>query len=117
MNTLESKLVTPCHFRADGVFCNGGLLYYSREEAPAPREQLVAEQGCNVTSNGPCAVAVYYKPVLLEDGPVSCTACEGKGAILTERGRELMVFFDTFLRPKVYEMCSDYLDDKMGLSS
>lgn len=117
MNTLESdKLVIQCHFRADGVFCCGGLLYYSKEHAPAPREQLVAEQGCNETRNGPCASAVYFKPILLESEPVTCSICEGKGVILTGRGKELLVFFDTFLRPKVYEMCSDYIDNKLGLS-
>ena len=103
MSTLESKLVTPCHFRADGVHCIEGYLYYSKE----------VERGR--TSKGEAIMT--HTAVCVEGEPVTCSACDGKGVILTEQGRDLLAFFDSFLRPKIHETCADYIDDKMGFSS
>jgi hypothetical protein len=94
--------------------CVNGLLYYSKETEPDPAVRARAEE--IMKADGGVAQAVYYKPILMEGQPITCTACEGKGAILTPEGRELLVFFETFLRPVIYEICSDYIDDKMGLS-
>lgn len=111
MNTLASnKLVTPCYFRADGVFCGGGHLYFSQPEKELPAGSRI------FAVKEDSKEAVYYRPILVEDEQVTCTACDGKGVILTECGKELLVFFETFLRPVIYEICSDYIDDKMGLS-
>jgi hypothetical protein len=98
MNISESeRLVVPCHFRADGVFCQEGYLFYSQAQ---PKDGVD-----------------YFQRVMVEGEPVSCSACEGKGVIPTERGKEFLTFFDTFLRAKIHETCADYLDDKMGFSS
>lgn len=97
--TSSFRLATPCFFRADGVFCADGVLYYSREAERTP------EQQDNI---------VIHKAVLLEGIPVTCSVCEGKGHVLTAEGRELLAFFDTFLRPRIHEIAADYIDDKMG---
>lgn len=94
MSTLASKLTTPCHFRADGVFCMSGYLHFSRPEIKDGVE--------------------YFRMIKVEDEPVSCSCCEGRGVILTDEGRELMTFFDTFFYRKVHEIAADYVDDKMG---
>ncbi len=104
----DNQFVTRCHFRADGVFCGGGYLYFSKPEPELPpgngRTYAVKEDGKE---------PVFYRPILVEDESVSCSACEGRGVILTECGKEFLMFFDTFLRAKIHETCADYIDDKM----
>ena len=119
MSISESgKLVTPCHFRADGVFCVNGLLYYSRvqqEPTPALAARVAELQQKEIDEGRLPADVVYYKPVQLEGEPVTCSACEGRGVILTDLGKELLLFFDTFLRPRVRDVITDYIDEKTGL--
>lgn len=121
MSTLasDSKLVTPCYFRADGVMCIDGMLFYSkgteREISPELRARLVRHPE-QLEHPEESVIRVYHTPIQVESERVQCPACEGKGVILTERGKEILMFFQTFLRPVLYEICSDYIDDKLGLS-
>jgi predicted methyltransferase len=86
--TFSSKLASHCHFRADGIFCNEGYLYYSKAEIQEHADGTVES----------------YNRVMVEGEPVTCSVCEGRGMILTDEGREILAFFDIFLRPRVQEV-------------
>ena len=115
MNILASnKLVTPCYFRADGVFCVEGYLYYSVPKKPntfdPPKEPLATPGDFPLVAE---VEPVAYERVRVEGESVTCSCCEGRGVILTDYGREMLTFFDTFLRPKIHETCADYIDDHL----
>src|SRR5271163_1839857 len=93
MNISESKpLCTPCHFRADGVFCSEGLLYYSQ---PSFDEHHPGDHRERFEHGDTVQIAVFT-PVTVEGEPVTCSACDGKGHILTADGKQLLVFLETF---------------------
>jgi hypothetical protein len=101
MNTLaSSQLSNPCFYRSDGAFCEKGILYEAK-----PSELLRG-----ITKDGKTDVFV---PILVEGTPVQCPACEGKGRILTPQGRELFIFCQTYLRPLIYEMVEEAVEDKL----
>lgn len=83
MTIFSSKLVSYCYFRADGVHCQDGFLQYT---------------------NG--------SPVMVEGEPVSCPACEGKGVVLTDEGKDMMLFLETFARPYLREVVEEVLQEK-----
>jgi hypothetical protein len=113
--SLSEKLVVKCYYRADNHECVDGRLYNSKELSPEEVPPAVRARVEEMQTTPPTAV-IYRQPLLLENLPLTCPACEGKGVIPTEQGRELMAFFQTFLRPMIYEICSDYIDDKLGTS-
>lgn len=97
MSISESSVLSnPCHYRGSGSRCIGGFLYYPEIDSI-------------LMSNG----MAEPKPVLLEDLPVPCPACEGKGRILTSQGRELSMFMQTFMRPMIAEMIEEILETKL----
>jgi len=111
---LSDKLIVKCYYREGEHQCVDGLLYQSKEltgdEIPVEvraRAEKMQEVGTEI---------LYLQPILVEKTPLQCPCCEGKGVIPTERGRELITFLHVFLRPMIYEICSDYLDDKLGTS-
>jgi hypothetical protein len=95
MSILESKtpLCTPCFFRADGVFCSDGYLFYSQ---PLPGNPDVVE----------------FPRVMVEGEPVSCSACDGKGHILTPDGKQLLVFMQTFGRPVLRDLVDELFEER-----
>ena len=74
-----TNLTTKCFFRADGVMCREGLLCYSQ----------------------------FINNVLVEGDPVECPACEGHGILLTESGKDLMLFLETFAQPLFRNLLSE----------
>lgn len=91
MNISESKpLCSPCHFRADGVFCADGMLYYS---IPITNQD-------------------QYDRVTVEGEPVTCSACDGKGHILTPDGKQLLVFLETFARPLLRDLVDELFEER-----
>jgi hypothetical protein len=97
MSTLASNhLSSPCLYRANGAFCEGGLLYEAK--AVDVTDQL------NLVSHG---------LILLEGIPVQCPACEGKSRILTPEGREMLIFLQTFMRKDISEMIEEILEIKL----
>lgn len=83
MNTLESSLSVPCSYRVEGMHCAGGILC-------KPEGETVADEAFQI-----------------EGQPVLCPACEGRGRILTRKGEDMLIFFQTFLRPVVNQMVED----------
>ena len=65
---MDEPLMVKCMYREDGIRCGSGLLHNS----------------------------VTGEPLLLEGTSVYCPACGGKGMIPTDRGRELLAFFEKF---------------------
>jgi hypothetical protein len=95
MNISESKpLCTPCHFRADGVFCIEGVLHYSQPTSH-PDPEVVA-----------------YSPVTVEGEPVTCSACDGKGHILTPDGKQQLMFLETFARPLLRDLVDELFEER-----
>jgi hypothetical protein len=91
MTTLESKpLCYPCHFRADGVFCVDGYLFFSAVQSGD----------------------TLYRPVMVEGESVTCSACDGKGYLLTSEGKQLLTFLEKFGRPLLRDLVDEYLEEK-----
>jgi hypothetical protein len=82
--TKELKLVSTCYFRADGVMCHDGELYYP-------------ETG---------------RPMMVEGEIMECPACNGKAVILTEYGKQLMAFLEVFARPALREIVREVLEQE-----
>lgn len=75
-----------CLFRAEGVFCQGGRLYYS---------------------------ARTESPVTVEGETVECPACEGRAQILSDAGKELLEFLGTFGRPLLRGLMEDLFEERL----
>jgi len=63
-----------------------------------------------------CGSGLLYhtdlSPVLLEGTSVYCPACEGKGVILTERGRDLLAFLLNFARPTLRDIVEEVFEER-----
>lgn len=90
------SLVTTCHYMAaEGVFCMNGYLYQYRK----PDQSLDTD-------------GTLADPVKLEGFPLQCPACEGKAAILTERGKETLTFLQVFARPFLREIVDELFEER-----
>jgi hypothetical protein len=83
VNTPE-PLATKCFYREKGVECESGFLFHS-----------------------PSGEAV-----LLEGTGVYCPACDGKGMILTNKGRELLAFLEKFGRPFLRDIMDEISEER-----
>jgi hypothetical protein len=72
-----------CKYREQDIHCESGLLYHINGDA-----------------------------VLLEGTSVYCPACEGKGAILTDKGRELLEFLMKFGRPLLRDIIDEVFEER-----
>jgi len=52
------------------------------------------------------------EPVLLEGTGVYCPACEGRGAILTETGRDYLHFLEKFARPFLRDVMDELFEER-----
>jgi predicted methyltransferase len=100
ISSSETHLASRCHFRADDVLCADGFLYYSK----AVTVKVSDEEGR--------FVSVGYKPVSLEDERVTCPACEGRGMILTERGKEMLIFLEVFAKPALRDLVAELFEER-----
>jgi hypothetical protein len=113
MSTLVSNpFCTPCHFRADGVFCAEGLLYYSQ---PYEQKDSVVHRSGDIRLRleyeDHVEIAVY-NPVTVEGEPVTCSACDGKGHILTAEGKQLLVFMQTAGRSVLRDLVDELFEER-----
>jgi hypothetical protein len=76
-------LTVKCYYREHGIQCISGKLYHAD-----------------------------LTPVLLEGTGVYCPACEGKGCILTDKGRDLLMFLQNFGRPVVSDVVEEILEKR-----
>jgi hypothetical protein len=81
---MDEHLMVKCQYRADGIQCGAGLLYNS----------------------------VNLEPVLLEGTGVYCPACEGRGAILTSKGREFLEFLSKFGRDQLRDIVDELFEER-----
>jgi hypothetical protein len=94
--TNDQRLVTTCHYYGqEGTHCCQGMLHKYR----------LPDQG--IDTDG-----VISEPVKMEGFPLQCPACDGKGAILTERGRETVLFLQTFAYPILRGMVQDIMEEQ-----
>jgi hypothetical protein len=97
----DDRLVTTCHYNdRDGIHCCQGMLH----------KYIHPDQSMDFEGE---KAGVISEPVKMEGFPLQCPACEGKGAILTERGRETMVFLQTFAYPMLRGMVQDIMEEKL----
>jgi hypothetical protein len=81
-------LTVKCYYREDGVHCRSGMLYSS---------------------------AGVYEPgdaILIEGTGVYCPACEGRGVILTDKGRDLIEFLMKFARPLLRDVVDEVIEER-----
>jgi len=92
----DNRLITTCHFmQGDGIHCyQGTLMKFRKFDGDPNLDGVIAE------------------PVKLEGLPLQCPACDGRGVILTERGRELMVFLGTFARPVLRDLVDELFEER-----
>lgn len=82
--TSDVRLVGKCLYRQAGVFCSGGYLYHADTVSPA----------------------------IVDEGMIQCPACEGKGAILTDTGREMLTFLGVFARPMLRDLVNELFEER-----
>lgn len=81
---IPEPLATKCFYRENGAECQSGLLYYTRSG----------------------------DAVLLDGTGVYCPACDGKGMILTNKGRELLAFLEKFGRPFLRDIVDELFEER-----
>jgi hypothetical protein len=100
MTTYSSDaIVARCCYRQAGVYCFEGTLHRYR--------RVSAEEIIELDSDG-----VVSEPELLEGMPIKCPMCEGKGQLLTSRGRELLIFMDVFARPLLRDLVDELFEER-----
>lgn len=86
----------PCHYRGGGARCVGGFL-------------CLLENG-DVTIEG----SLVPKGIAIEGVHVRCSVCDGTGRLLTDDGRNFMIFLKTYLRPMIFEMIEEAIEAREG---
>ena len=86
MSGKELKLVSNCYFRQEGVQCLDGELHFADKFG--------------------------LGPVTVEGETLDCPACEGKGVVLTEDGRQLMSFLEVFARPALRDIVREVMEQE-----
>jgi len=43
---------------------------------------------------------------------LQCPACEGKGMLLSDKGRELLVFLEVFARPMIRDLVDEAFEER-----
>ena len=81
---IPEPLATRCTYRENGIVCESGLLYH-------------------IPSGD---------PVLLEGTSVYCPACDGKGMIMTNKGREFLAFLEKFGRPFLRDIVDEIMEER-----
>jgi hypothetical protein len=103
MTTSSSEpLAQKCCWFEAGVYCQNGLLFkYSSGDRPGddPERDII----------------VHYdimEAVTLEGMPLHCPKCEGKGMLLTNKGRELLAFLEVFGRPFLRDLVDEFHEER-----
>jgi len=78
------SLTIKCYYRTAGVRCEDGMLFHA--------------------DNG--------EPATLEGTGVCCPACEGKGTLLTDKGRDLLQFLTKFARPVLHDIVEELFEER-----
>jgi hypothetical protein len=54
----------------------------------------------------------YAELERLDGIPLQCPACEGKGVLLTDKGREVLAFIETFGRPFLRDLIDEIFEER-----
>jgi predicted methyltransferase len=95
MTTSSSSFVSPCFFRADGVYCEGGYLCYAD-----PKYTVGVGE------------SLRQARVMVEGEPVTCTCCEGRGVILTPLGKDMLTFIKVFGRSEFRDLVDELFEER-----
>jgi hypothetical protein len=97
MTTSSSEpLAQRCCYSEAGVFCHQGFLYRWRRPDREPDR----------------ADGVIAEPERLEGMALQCPKCEGKGLLLTSKGRELLAFLEVFGRPFLRDLVDEFHEER-----
>jgi len=97
----ETRLVTTCHYNTQGGYhCFQGYLH----------KYVNLDRSVDFEGE---KVGVISEPVKEEGIPTQCPACDGKGTILTEHGRETIQFLQTYAYPMLRDMVQDIMEEKL----
>jgi hypothetical protein len=96
MTSSSEPLVSKCFYRGQGVFCVNGTLYHDY----------------NFSSANPVGGEVVKRAAQVGGETLQCPACEGKGMLLTPRGRELLTFLDVFARPLLRDLVDELFEER-----
>lgn len=95
---MDNRLVTTCHYyQGEGVHCYQGTLMKYR-----------------TLDGGPDLDGVIAEPIKLEGLPLQCPACEGRGVIPTEYGRDMVQFLQTYAYPTIKGMVREIIEEGQG---
>lgn len=89
MTSSSEPLTQVCTYREAGAFCSEGFLY---------RYDGVGQYSA--------------VPVKVEDQPLQCPKCEGKGHQLTSAGRQLLLFLNVFARPMLRDLVDELFEER-----
>ena len=94
----DNRLVTTCHFmQGEGIHCyQGTLMKYRRFDGDIDTDGVIAE------------------PVKLEGLSLQCPACDGKGVIPTDHGRDMIQFLQTYAYPIIRDMVQEIIEEGQG---
>lgn len=93
-------MVSTCHYHdRDGIHCCNGHLH----------KYINPDRSMNYEGE---YVGVISEAIKFDGFPLQCPACEGKGVILTEHGRDTIQFLQTYAYPILRDMVQDIMEEK-----
>jgi hypothetical protein len=101
MISSSESLVSKCFYRGQGVFCVDGYLFHSYNF----RSDM--QPGMELDANG-----IGAKAAQIDGERIQCPACEGKGMLLSDKGRELLVFLEVFARPFLRDLVDELFEER-----
>jgi hypothetical protein len=86
MISSSEPLVHRCGYMGAGALCHNGYLFHYEGD--------------------------QFLPVAVEGQSLQCPKCEGKGLLLSNKGRELLAFLEVFARPLLRDLVDELFEER-----